>query len=290
MPPLISLETSPLKFDAMPRASRDGTTVELEFIDTDRSDDSNVIQINGREIFRRETAYRDLRSELKMSYYSQLFENSPAAIVLLDTYDHVIDLNPAFTKIFQYTLDEIKNFPLTNFIVPKGRMREAIEMTLRTLRGEAVLQTLERKRKDGSLVQVELSAFPVKLEGSRIGIYTIYTDVSQKIIAERKTAECEKFADLGALAGGAARGFNAVLGVLMADVKQLMQAMPEGATRQKTYWEMNAAIDRGVELVGRLLAFAGRTDVHPETKHADIRMEELTAMMQSIAEEAPPLK
>jgi PAS domain S-box-containing protein len=286
MPPLISLETSPLKYDGSIRTSDIGRLSEREYNIRTRTDDSNVIQFSSPDHFRRdavnESPERETDPEPGISYVRQLFENSPAAIVLLDTYDHVIDLNPAFTKIFQYTLEEIKNLPVTDFIVPKGHMREAIEMTLKTLRGEPILQTLQRKRKDGLLVDVELTAYPIKLQGNRIGIYTIYTDVSEKNLMQERTHQCEKFQSLGMLAGGTAREVNAVLGILMAGIKQLELGTSEGGPCAKTYQEMNAAIDRGVELVGQLLAFAGRASVHPEKINADTAAREIKAMLQSV--------
>lgn len=279
MPPLISLETSALKYEALPRVSGDGRKAGFEFINTIRMDDSNVIQFCSPDTTAlRESSEPEASSDPRLSYFRQLYENSPAAIVLLDTYDHVIDLNPAFTKIFQYTLDEIRNLPLTDFIVPKGHMREAIEMTLRTLRGEPVLQTIQRKRKDGMLVSVELTAFPIKLQGSRIGIYTIYTDVSQKKAMERRMSECERLSSLGIVAGSAAREINAVLGMLMAGIKQMAQ----GSSDARALQEMNAAIDRGVELVGRLLAFAGKADVHAEMPNADAMIQEVSLQLRSI--------
>jgi PAS domain S-box-containing protein len=281
MPPLISLETSPLKYDESVRTSDSSRLT--------RTDDSNVIQFSSPDYFRRDTVTglsdRETESEQGIFYVRQLFDNSPAAIVLLDTYDHVIDLNPAFTKIFQYTLEEIKNLPVTDFIVPKGHMREAIEMTLKTLRGEPILQTLQRRRKDGLLVDVELTAYPIKLRGNRIGIYTIYTDVSQKILMQERMLVCEKFQSLGMLAGDTARAVNAVLGVLMAGIKQLELNTSERGMCAKTYQEMNAAIDRGVDLVGQLLAFAGRASVNWETMNADAVMQEINAMLQSLTPE-----
>ncbi|HLP14807.1 MAG TPA: PAS domain S-box protein [Bacteroidota bacterium] len=295
MPPLISLEVSPLKFDV---STPDGDTVAgYDYVEARSVNDSNVIQFSTAEMTRREAgdARResedsDARLDNKGFLFRQLFENSPAAIVLLDTYDHVIDLNPAFTKIFQYTLGEIKNLPLTDFIVPKGHMREAIEVTLKTLRGEAILQTIQRKRRDGSLVSVELTAYPVTLPGNRIGIFAIFTDVSQKKHAEQQTLRCEQLDALGILAGGNAREFNAVLGVLMAGMKQMIHALPQSGPFVKTMQEMNEAIERGAGLVGRLLAFAGRTDIHPDAPDSGMLIDELFLMLQSIAPGAIPIR
>ncbi|HLP15306.1 MAG TPA: PAS domain S-box protein [Bacteroidota bacterium] len=294
MPPLISLEVSPLTFDV---STPDGDTVAgYDYVEARGVNDSNVIQFSTAESPRREAADArgesedsDARSDTMGFLFRQLFENSPAAIVLLDTYDHVIDLNPAFTKIFQYTLGEIKNLPLTEFIVPKGQMREAIEVTLKTLRGESIPQTIQRKRRDGSLVSVELTAYPVTLPGNRIGIFAIFTDVSQKERAEQQALRCEQLDALGILAGGNAREFNAVLGVLMAGMKQLVHVLPHSGPFVKTVQEMNEAIERGAGLVGRLLAFAGRTNIHPEAPNSEMLIDELFLMLQSIAPGASPI-
>ncbi|HVO59436.1 MAG TPA: PAS domain-containing sensor histidine kinase [Terriglobales bacterium] len=123
--------------------------------------------------------------ELTM-YLTELIENSPIAILVLDPDHRVHMCNPAFERLFQYSQEELLHRNLEDLITENELTAEAIAIWKQVLRGEKVYASTKRKRKDGSIVDVEIHGIPLLIKDRLIGVYGIYHDVSQ-----RKEAEME---------------------------------------------------------------------------------------------------
>jgi two-component system NarL family sensor kinase len=123
--------------------------------------------------------------ELAM-YLNELIDNSPVAILVLDPKHHVQMCNPAFERLFQYGREELMHANLEDLITTDDLTPEAVGIWKRVLRGEKVYASTKRRRKDGSIVEVEIHGIPLVIKRKLIGVYGIYHDVSQ-----RKEAELE---------------------------------------------------------------------------------------------------
>jgi PAS domain S-box-containing protein len=115
-----------------------------------------------------------------------LIDASPLAIVEVDLDDRVTLWNRAAERLFGWTRDEVVGEPLA--LVPSGLETERMELRARLLEGEsfADLETV-RVRKDGTLLDVSISAAPVLgADGRVVGAMAEVADVS-----ERKRAQEE---------------------------------------------------------------------------------------------------
>jgi PAS domain S-box-containing protein len=150
----------------------------------------NAIVLNYRDITERKKAEMEIL--LQKSYFQQLFENSPEGIVILDNDDKILDVNKSFEKMFQYSLYEIKGKSLNELIVPESMLEQATQMTLFALKGEIIQQETFRKRKDGSIVDVAILAYPINLENNQIGVYGIYSDITERKETEKALRNSEE--------------------------------------------------------------------------------------------------
>lgn len=117
---------------------------------------------------------------LQKAYFRQLFENSPQATVILDLDDNIIDVNTGFEKLYGYEAEKIKGEKLSPLIMPEGMENEGVSVNSLILTGKFYQQEGKRKRKDGSLVDVSILGYPIIHEGQNIGVYGIYTDISER--------------------------------------------------------------------------------------------------------------
>lgn len=125
---------------------------------------------------------REIRESQQM--FERLFIDDPEAAVHLDSSFHILNVNPRFSRLFDYSLDEVKGTHINDVIVPKDKMEEAAVLDERASKGEIYHEDTIRKRKDGSLVSVALSAAPVIIENQVIGHIAVYKDISQLKKAE----------------------------------------------------------------------------------------------------------
>ena len=121
--------------------------------------------------------------------FERLFMDNPEAAVYLDQDSYIFDVNPRFSELFGYGLDEVKGKHINEVVVPKDRMEEAEMVDRKALKGCFYYDNTVRKRKDGILVPVSISGAPVTVEGKLIGYVLLYKDMTERKQMEKKLEE-----------------------------------------------------------------------------------------------------
>ncbi|MDD5447285.1 MAG: PAS domain S-box protein [Methanocellales archaeon] len=130
------------------------------------------------------------------SHFQAFFMANPEAAVHLNPDFHILDVNSRFSELFDYSLDEIKGKRINDVIVPKDRMEEAEMLDKKSVKNYVYHDTV-RKRKDGSLIPVSISAAPITVEGQLIGYFGLYKDITdQKRMEESLKESEERYHDL----------------------------------------------------------------------------------------------
>jgi PAS domain S-box-containing protein len=127
------------------------------------------------------------------AHLDELFARVPEAIVLLDTDNRILRVNPEFTKIFGYAQEEAWARPIKELVVPEELWAEAEEYTRRATQGEILNVETVRKRKDGTRVPVSIVGVPVSTAGSQISEYVIYRDITKRKRAEQRLSQSEAY-------------------------------------------------------------------------------------------------
>ncbi|MEJ2012652.1 MAG: response regulator, partial [Anaerolineales bacterium] len=113
-------------------------------------------------------------------YYQAVIENSPAAIVLLDMQANVTGWNPAAKRLFGYSEAEALGRNIDDLVARAEDMHdEAVKYSEKALQEKQVHILARRTRKDGSLVDVDVSGLPVNVDGRYVGFIAIYHDVTE---------------------------------------------------------------------------------------------------------------
>jgi len=112
--------------------------------------------------------------------FASLFKSSPEALVYIDEKSKILDINAQFSKLFGYTLEEIKGKNIDNGMIHSQKMiHEGKILTKKALKGFVNYETI-RKRKDGSEFPVFISSAPVKINDELKGIITLYQDITER--------------------------------------------------------------------------------------------------------------
>ena len=104
----------------------------------------------------------------KSRMMEDVLSSIPEAVVIVHS-NHVLYSNPAFTRMFGYTADEMSGGNLRDLIVPEGRLQE--HATLETAldrNGCSQIETV-RVNKAGELVNVAVLGSPLLVEGAKVG-------------------------------------------------------------------------------------------------------------------------
>jgi two-component system, sensor histidine kinase and response regulator len=118
------------------------------------------------------------------AYLDALIASTPVAIAVLDGGRSIRGVNPAFETLFGYSVAEAIGATIDALIVPESLRSESSDLEARARGGEIVRVEVERRRKDGSPIQVRLSAAAVKAtaEGALVALYE---DISDRKAAEQ---------------------------------------------------------------------------------------------------------
>ncbi len=120
------------------------------------------------------------------AYFSQLFNNTPQAILILDTTGEIIDINKGFEALFGYHIEEIKGKQWQQIGVPVDRMEENEAFYQSVLDGNTLRKETISLHKDNKLIHVSVIGFPLRYKNRIDGYYYIYNDISQRKAFEKQ--------------------------------------------------------------------------------------------------------
>ena len=197
----------------------------------------------------------------QQSYFRQLFENSPAGIVIIDEKDTILNANTAFLKMFQFTQDEVMGQSTNDLIVPEHLLEDAKKLSALCREGRAIQKETTRRRKDGTMMEVGITGYPIIIENTLVGVYGMYTDITERKKLEEKLRESQKLESLGTLAGGIAHDFNNILAIILGYASRIDRTDVDPASLSISIDAITKATRRGASVVSQLLTFARKSDI-----------------------------
>lgn len=135
-------------------------------------------------------ALSDLAKE--SAHLEQLFMNSPLTILLCELDGTILRVNPTCERMFGFSQQELVGHKIDDFIVPAEEMETARRYTEGFSVSDALSFEARRKRKDGSLIDVAFTGFPVRLDGNQAGVFALYQDITKRKKAERELEESNR--------------------------------------------------------------------------------------------------
>jgi PAS domain S-box-containing protein len=234
-----------------------------------------------------ENAHLFASAQRQKQYFAELVRNSPVAIVTLDPHHNVVSCNPAFERLYGYRESEIIGRNLDDLITTAATKSEAVAYTEQA--GDRAVQGIgQRQRKDGTLVDVEVLAVPVVVNGERVGMMGLYHDVTELLAARQaaETASAAKSQFLASMSHELRTPLNAILGY-----SEMLQEDAEDAGQDgfvADLGKIHAAGKHLLALINDVLDLskieAGRMELHVEPFEVRPVLDDLVSTVQPLVE------
>jgi len=159
-----------------------------------------------------------------------------------------------------------------------GRVRD------RVLSGHALsgIET-RRQRKDGSFVDVLLSAAPFYDNPEQVyGAVALYLDLSEYRHLEEQLRQSQKMEAVGQLAGGVAHDFNNLLTVIKAYSGMIADQLEDETSLKADIGEIQRAAGRAASLTQQLLAFSRKQILQPRILDVNAITREIEPMVRRL--------
>ena len=129
--------------------------------------------------------------ERRTSYLNTLIETNPLGTVVLDKEQRVEMSNSAFERLFLFSHEEIQGKSIDELIVPQELAGESSGLKRECLERKSIQVATRRRRKDNTLVDVEIYGVPLIIAGEPHGILAIYQDITGRKQIEAQLRESE---------------------------------------------------------------------------------------------------
>ena len=193
--------------------------------------------------------------------YRTVMEANPDAVVLYDMEGKVIYFNPAFTRVFGWSLEERQGKKMDMF-VPEDAWPETKMMIAKVMAG-ARFSGIETYRYDkaGDRIPVSISgAIYRDQKGSPIGSVINLRDISKQKKMEAELQQAQKMESIGTLAGGIAHDFNNILSAILGYASLVLAELPTESSMRYKLEAIRSSGERARDLVTQILAFSRKDD------------------------------
>lgn len=214
---------------------------------------------------------RKSRLEQELAHEKALFEaifkGIPDAIVYADVERTIVAINPGFTSVLGYSVDNLAGKKTSFFYESleeyerQGRLRFNLTAT-----EQARPYEVNYRKKNGAIFPGETLGTVIKSAGGEVlGYVGVIRDISERkqaeayrLSLEAQLRESQKLEALGTLAGGVAHDFNNTLATILGNVELARQDVGSGHPALVSLNEIGEASHRAKDLVQQILAFGRR--------------------------------
>ncbi len=255
----------------------DGAIRQLESLMTNLLEDPGVLGlvVNSRDVTERH------RSEDALRRLEAAVEQSASIIFLTDTDGTISYVNPAFTRTYGYTREEVVG--ANPRILKSGRHDAAFYAEIwAELAAERTVKTeVWNRARDGRLVIIRTSIAPIRdRRGALTGYLAVQDDVTERNVMNERLRLAQKMEALGHLSREVAHELDGVLAGVLAGIDAAVTLLPEGSAAAPLLGEARAAAARGSALGHELLSFGRGASIQLERVGANALQRDAAAQLR----------
>lgn len=224
---------------------------------------SSIRDLTNRKKY--EGALRNSEEQLK-----SFLNSNPNPVVVYNSQGHPLYLNPAFTKVFGWTMEELagKKIPF----VPSDQEQKTSEKIQELFQTHKTISFETRRlTKKGDIRDILISAAEIRsTEKETAGMVVNLVDITEAKKLESKFQAVQRIESLGILAGGIAHDFNNILASIIGYTELALDKAKKETQQYEHLKEVLVASNRAADLVKQILTFSRQ--VNQEQKPVQVKL------------------
>jgi PAS domain S-box-containing protein len=209
-------------------------------------------------------------------------EANPDPFVLYDMEGRVIFFNPAFTRLFGWTLEEQLGKKMDQF-VPEKSWLETRKMVETVMAGKRLAATETNcYTKDGKLIPVIISgASYLDRDGLPAGTIINLRDISEQKRLQSQLQKAQRMEAIGTLAGGIAHDFNNILSAILGYTEIAISDAAKDSELDHNLRQVLNAGGRAKDLVKQILTFSRQAEQELKPVQIKIAVKEALKLIRA---------
>ncbi|HVG32634.1 MAG TPA: ATP-binding protein [Pyrinomonadaceae bacterium] len=239
-----------------------------------------------KEVAERELADKALRdSEAR---YRMLFESNPFPMWVYDLETlSFLAINEAAVHCYGYSREEFLSMTIKD-IRPAEDVPALLQNISQVLSGRDEAGAWRHQKKDGQLIDVEITSYPLSFAGRRAEL-VLASDITMRKKteealrrSEEQLRQAQKMEAVGKLAGGVAHDFNNLLTVINGHTSLSLRRLEKDDPLYYKLETIQAAGERAASLTRQLLAFSRKQIMQPKVLDLNHVIFETNKMLQRL--------
>ncbi len=206
--------------------------------------------------------------------YRSMFEHSPLPMWMFDRETLAfVEVNDAAVRHYGYSRAELLTMTLADIRPPEDVA--ALRDDVRHAVGAVPAKVWRHRKKDGSIIMVEIRANDFRLAGRPVRLVLV-NDITEQERGREALArsqdqlrQAQKMDAIGRLAGGVAHDFNNLLTIVGSYAALLEESLPADDTRREDAIEIGRAATRATEITRQLLTLSRHGIATPRSVQLD---------------------
>jgi len=209
------------------------------------------------EELREDVIRKRMELETSEQRFRELFENANDGVVVTDRNGVIINVNKRFCELTGFDKPSLIG---TNIKILEARSEDGDpEKRIETiLNGRALIFEVEHFMKDRELVQLEVSAKAININGETY-IQYFYRDITEKKRLQKQLFQAQKMESIGILAGAIAHDFDNILTSIINNVQMIKNYSILDSRDKQRICIIEKSARRAEALISGLLSFSRKS-------------------------------